>query len=201
MRILATVAQAELTVQKSKFLGILQPVTTPEGARELLKEAKGRYVDATHVVHAFRVGAPGSETLGCSDDGEPSGTAGRPVLDVLQGAGGGNALLLVVRWFGGTKLGTGGLVKAYGDTAKAVIAAGRWDEYRAYVRAHITLEWSDLRPVKKEMEAASGTLDSETFAEVARIVADIPQSEFDELQRKTVNLTRGRSRWTLQESP
>jgi len=107
MRILGAPAQVELVFQKSRFLGLLEPATDAEQARTRLKEVKAQYTGASHVVHAFRTGPEGAETLGCSDDGEPPGTAGRPVLEVLKGSGGTNCLLLVVRWFGGTKLGTG----------------------------------------------------------------------------------------------
>lgn len=93
------------------------PVETQAQAREKLHEVKQKYFDATHVVHAFSVGLK-SETFGMSDDGEPSGTAGRPVLDVLKGSGITNILLTVTRYFGGTLLGTGGLVHAYSESAK-----------------------------------------------------------------------------------
>ena len=89
-------------------------------ARELIKSQKAKYADATHVVHAFIIGTS-AEIMGMSDDGEPSGTAGRPALDVLKGRKCTNLVLTVTRWFGGTLLGTGGLVKAYSGGAKQVI--------------------------------------------------------------------------------
>lgn len=200
MRILGAPVQTELTVQKSRFLGILEPVADPDEARSRLKEAKTRFADATHVVHAFRTGPDGSETLGCSDDGEPSGTAGRPVLDVLKGQGGGNALLLVVRWFGGTKLGTGGLVKAYGDTAKAVVAAAAWEELRAWVEASVTVDWSDHRPLKNDLAGLGAAVTREEFAAGVTVWARIPAEAFEALQARTVDLTRGRGRWVIPSS-
>jgi uncharacterized YigZ family protein len=195
MRILAAPAQTELVIQRSRFLGILEPVTDPEAARARLKEAKALYSDATHVVHAFRTGPEGSETHGCSDDGEPSGTAGRPVLDVLKGAGGGNSLLLVVRWFGGTKLGTGGLVKAYGDTAKAVIATAHWEELRLWVEGRVTVSWGEHRALKNELDALGARIESEEFSEGVTLAAQIPGEAFEALQAFTIDLTRGRARW------
>lgn len=195
MRILSAPAQVEVTVQKSRFVGILEPVANPEAARARLKAAKAQYADATHVVHAFRTGVEGSETLGCSDDGEPPGTAGRPILDVLKGAGGGDALLLVVRWFGGVKLGTGGLVKAYGDVAKAVVAAAPWEERRVWVQAKVSIEWSDHRPLRAEVEALGGQLVSEDFGSGVTLEARIPGEAFEVLQDRTRDLTRGRCRW------
>lgn len=197
MRILASDSHCELVFQKSRFLGILEPVTDADMARQHLRAAKARFADATHVVHAFRTGFEGSETMGCSDDGEPSGTAGRPVLDVLKGTGGGQALLLVVRWFGGTKLGTGGLVKAYGDTAKGVVAAATWEELRVWVEARVSVEWAEHRPLKNELQACGAQIVAEDFSSGVVIDARIPAESFEALQSLTVDLTRGRSRWVL----
>lgn len=114
-------ASYEFTVKGSRFLSELIPCRNGE-ARGILKAQKAKYSNATHVVHAFICGKAG-EVRGLSDDGEPAGTAGRPVMDVLAGRHCTNAMLTVTRWFGGTLLGTGGLVKAYSDAAKGVIAA------------------------------------------------------------------------------
>ena len=110
----------ETLVKHSRFIAELLPCASQSEARELLKSQKAKYSDASHVVHAFVTG-PSAEIRGMSDDGEPSGTAARPVLDVLCGKNRTNALLTVTRYFGGTLLGTGGLVKAYTDAAKSVI--------------------------------------------------------------------------------
>ena len=121
MDILKDYTRSEFTVKGSRFLSELFPCETQADARNLIKSQKTKYADSTHVVHAFVIGL-GGEILGMSDDGEPSGTAGRPALDVLKGYGCTNVLLTITRWFGGTLLGTGGLVKAYGDGAKQVLA-------------------------------------------------------------------------------
>ena len=120
MLILTGNTGTELIVKNSRFLAELTPVKTQAEARETIKLFKQKYADATHVVHAFITGN-NAEIMGMSDDGEPAGTAGRPVMDVLKGRGVTNVILTVTRWFGGTLLGTGGLVKAYGDAAKLVL--------------------------------------------------------------------------------
>jgi uncharacterized YigZ family protein len=122
MEILKSYINYEETIKGSRFLSELFPCDSQAAARELVKSQKAKYADATHVVHAFVIG-PGAEVMGMSDDGEPSGTAGRPALDVLRGRGCTNTVLTITRWFGGTLLGTGGLVKAYGNGAKGVLAA------------------------------------------------------------------------------
>ena len=112
---------AEIVIRNSRFLAELLPVDSAEAAREILRQQKLRHSGSSHLVHAFIVG-PGANIMGCSDDGEPPGTAGRPSLEVLKGSGITDLLLTTARWFGGTKLGTGGLVKAYTMAAQEVIA-------------------------------------------------------------------------------
>ena len=109
--------QSETVVCKSKFLAENFLIDDPTQVKEIIRRQKERYPDATHVCHAFLCG-PRREFAGCSDDHEPSGTAGRPMLEVLKGSGLTDILVTVVRWFGGTKLGTGGLVRAYSDAVK-----------------------------------------------------------------------------------
>ena len=113
--------ETEITVVNSRFIVSLAPVNSVEDARDFISEIKKRYPDASHHVPAFVIGHGKSIIAHCSDDGEPSGTAGRPALAVLQGSGLGNVVVVVTRYFGGTKLGTGGLVKAYGDAVREVL--------------------------------------------------------------------------------
>lgn len=120
MNILTKTVTFEENIKGSRFLSELIPCETQAEARNIIKAQKTKYADATHVVHAFVIG-PNCEVLGMSDDGEPSGTAGRPALDVLKGHNSTNLLLTITRWFGGTLLGTGGLVKAYSNGAKQVL--------------------------------------------------------------------------------
>ncbi len=113
-------AEAELSFKKSRFIACLLPVETEAGFQQALQAVREQYPKATHYCYAVILrGGVHYEKM--SDDGEPSGTAGRPILDVLRGSGLTNAALIVVRYFGGTLLGTGGLVRAYSDTAKEVL--------------------------------------------------------------------------------
>lgn len=139
MDTLTSPVQALITVKGSRFLSELLPCPLQAEARSILKAQKVKYSDATHVVHAFIIGAAG-EIRGLSDDGEPSGTAGRPVMDVLAGRHCTNTMLTVTRWFGGTLLGTGGLVRAYSDAAKAVIAQA--EEKKAFTLLIETVPFS-----------------------------------------------------------
>ncbi|NSW52644.1 MAG: YigZ family protein [Anaerolineae bacterium] len=117
----AAECSAEIIVVNSRFIASAAPAFTVEEARAFIARIRERYSDASHNVPVFLVGHGASVTAHCSDDGEPSGTAGRPALAVLQGSGLGDVALVVTRYFGGTKLGTGGLVRAYGDAVRALL--------------------------------------------------------------------------------
>lgn len=121
-RIPARETRAELSVVNSRFIASAAPVFSVEEARSFIAKIRTEFADATHHVPAFIIGYGASITEHCSDDGEPSGTAGRPALAVLQGSGLGDIAVVVTRYFGGTKLGTGGLVRAYTDAVKTVLA-------------------------------------------------------------------------------
>lgn len=175
---------AESTVKGSRFRAELFPVAAQADVREKLKAQKTKYADATHVVHAFVAGSH-AEVMGMSDDGEPGGTAGRPVLDVLKGRGVTNVLLTVTRWFGGTLLGTGGLVRAYGDAARQVLDAAQFEplveksafsftcSYPAYQAVkHLCTEWTlfDVRESFGEAVTVCGLIASADFAPFAQAV-------------------------------
>lgn len=175
---------AESTVKGSRFLAELFPVAAQADVREKLKAQKAKYADATHVVHAFVAGSQ-AEVMGMSDDGEPGGTAGRPVLDVLKGRGVTNALLTVTRWFGGTLLGTGGLVCAYGDAARQVLDAAQFEplieksafsftcSYPAYQAVkHLCADWTlfDVRESFSEAVTVCGLIAAADFVPFSEAV-------------------------------
>lgn len=114
--------RAEIRVVNSRFIATLAPASTVEEAKTFITRLRSEFADASHNVPAFIIGHGASLITHAHDDGEPSGTAGRPALAVLQGSGLGDAVVVVTRYFGGTKLGTGGLVRAYGDAVRAVLA-------------------------------------------------------------------------------
>lgn len=133
--------QAEIVEKKSRFIANVIPVETREQAVEHIERIKKQYWDARHNVYAYRVN--GKEALArCSDDGEPSGTAGMPVLEVLTGEDIKNTLIVVTRYFGGTLLGTGGLVRAYGKAAKEGLLAAGIVERVLYTRVSVTVDYN-----------------------------------------------------------
>jgi uncharacterized YigZ family protein len=118
----ARAATAEIEVKRSRFLGHAAPVTTEDEARAVVEAARKEHWDARHHCSAFVLGPDGAVQRS-SDDGEPSGTAGAPMLEVLRGRGLSDVVVVVTRWFGGTLLGAGGLVRAYSDATRAALDA------------------------------------------------------------------------------
>jgi uncharacterized YigZ family protein len=114
--------RVEITVVNSRFIATAAPAFSVDEAKAFIARIREEFSDASHNVPAFLVGHGASVVAHCSDDGEPSGTAGRPALAVLRGSGLGDVAVVVTRYFGGTKLGTGGLVRAYGDAVREVLA-------------------------------------------------------------------------------
>lgn len=200
MKAIAERSSCELDIKKSRFLAEAFPVATQEEARALLKAQKERYADANHVVHAFVIGPTGG-ILGSSDDGEPSGTAGLPVLDVLKGTGLTGIMITVTRWFGGTLLGTGGLVKAYGESAKAVLAlalpAAR--EIIAMREFSVSLPYDLYERLKRELSSFDVELSLEEFGVDVRLAGSLPESRADDFCVRVSDLSSARSRVALSE--
>jgi uncharacterized YigZ family protein len=184
-------SEIELTVRNSKFIGLAVPAEDPEQARNIIRETRKKYSDCTHVVYAFITGGNKSEILGMSDDGEPKGTAGRPVMEVLKGRGIVNVLVMIVRYFGGTKLGTGGLVKAYGDCAKAVLSALKVRELVSRVDLSLNIPYRLQRSVTDAIGDAGGEVTDIKFADEIEIKASVPESGMDELRKRIEDISRG----------
>ncbi len=133
------VVQKELIEKKSKFIATIIRVNSEEEAAQKIIEIKKKYIDARHNVFAYRI-IDGSERF--SDDGEPSGTAGVPILDILRGEKLKNVLLVVTRYFGGILLGTGGLVRAYSSVAKEVILASKKIEMKFCIEYELLVDYN-----------------------------------------------------------
>ena len=195
MDVLKNYISYEETIKGSRFLSELFPCTTQAGARELVKTQKTKYADATHVVHAFIIG-PSGEVMGMSDDGEPSGTAGRPALDVLKGRGCTNTLLTITRWFGGTLLGTGGLVKAYGNGAKQVLAtadqAGLFEELVAKSSFSLSCPYDTYKIIKKLMETFHISDLEENFATEVSLSGNIYADEKTDFYNLVLDKSNGK---------
>lgn len=184
-------ARAEIEVKRSRFIATAVPAFTVEEARAFISRIKNEFSDATHNVPAYIIGHGTAVTAHCNDDGEPSGTAGRPVLAVLQGSGLGDIAVVVTRYYGGTKLGTGGLVRAYGDATKAVLdILPRAEKVPAHT-VLLAIPYNYLERIRLLVEKAHGRILEEAFAADITITAQFPTAQFPAFQNGLRELSHG----------
>lgn len=184
-------ARAEIVVLHSRFIASLDYAGSVGDAREFIGRIRREFPDASHNVPAFIVGGGNSSTEFCSDDGEPSGTSGRPLLAVLRGSGLGNVVAVVTRYFGGTLLGTGGLVKAYSEAGKSVVERTQRGELVDVALLSAALPYRLFEPFRSAAEAGGGKLLSSEFAELVRIKVEIPLRGLDEFRSRFADLSGG----------
>lgn len=154
----------EIRASNSRFIASLAPATSVVEARAYIASIRTEMPDATHHVYAYVIGHGATTTLGMSDDGEPSGTAGRPALAVLNGSGLGDVVVVVTRYFGGTLLGTGGLVHAYGDAVRAVLAITPRIEKIVRQQCVLAMSYAQYEGVKRTLALYDHHIDVEQFA-------------------------------------
>ena len=191
-------ASIEIRVSNSRFLAQAGPTATVEEARAFLGSIRTALPDANHHVYAYRIGHGATTTEGQSDAGEPPGTAGRPVLAVLRGSGLGDVTVVVTRYFGGTLLGTGGLVRAYGDAAKAVLAALPRSEKIERVVLTVTVPYSAYEGTARLVTAHAGDLIEETFAETVTLTIRLPAHQAPAFTATLQEATAGQAQWVTQ---
>ena len=188
-------ATAEQIIKKSRFIATAIPIASEEEAKAAL--AARADTGANHNCWACRIGA----AYRFSDDGEPGGTAGKPILAAIDGQAIDRVLVVVTRWFGGVLLGSGGLVRAYGGTAAACLKGADLEEMKPTVSGYIRLEFADLALVRARLQAVKdlGILGEAFTATGADITLRIPQAEAGTVERLVSDLTRGRSMLSLDE--
>lgn len=181
----------EILVVNSRFIASLAPAKSVEEAREYIAEIKRRYPDATHNVPAFVIGHGKSLITHCSDDGEPSGTSGRPALAVLQGSGLGNVVVVVTRYFGGTKLGTGGLVKAYGDAVREILPLVKLAELVETVTLAFTIPYNLYELCVRLIESNDGIVLDKVFAVEVDLLVQFKVENEESFKTDLVELCKG----------
>lgn len=191
-RIPAVSVRVEQEVSRSRFIASLANAPTVEAARDYIAAMRAEMPDANHHVYAFKVGYGGSITEGVSDDGEPTGTAGPPVLAVVRGADVGDVVLVVTRYFGGIKLGTGGLVRAYGDAARAAIAAMTTLEKIERRQVGLTVPYPLYERVKRLAAEYSATVDDEAFEVEVTLYLTMPLDSVEGFTSALRDLSAGR---------
>lgn len=181
----------EIRVKNSRFIASLSLAKDVQSAKEFIRRVKEEYPDATHHVPAYIIGHGASKITHANDDGEPSGTAGRPALNVLEGSGLGDVVVIITRYFGGTELGTGGLVRAYSDAVRAVLEIV---PKARKVNAHIikvTTPYPYYETISRIAKASQAVVKEEEFTSDVKLIIHMPIDRYEDFRRKLLDLTSG----------
>ncbi len=182
--------EGEIVEKKSRFIAHVQATCTEEAAAAFIEAEKKRYWDARHHCYAYIIGEQG-ETVRYSDDGEPSGTAGRPILEVLTGSGIRNLTLVVTRYFGGTLLGTGGLVRAYTQAAQAGLAASRVAVMQYGHTLTVETDYNGIGKIQYLLGQRGIPIEDSVYTEQVTVRFHVPCEEKDKLIKDITEATAG----------
>jgi uncharacterized YigZ family protein len=190
--------EVEEVIKNSQFITRIKNVSTADDAKAFIKQLNINYPDATHHCWAYIVGNPKSTTLlGCSDDGEPSGTAGKPMLTVLQHSGLGDIVAVCTRFYGGTKLGTGGLARAYGGGVKLALEQLKVTEKIAYEHLSFNLEYAQLKDCEhllKDYQVENYQVD---YATNITVQLDMASDQINQFKLAIKNTFKGQVLWNI----
>ena len=192
----ARVHRVEEEIRRSRFITTIGPAPSPEEAAGLVSRVTGEFADATHNCWAFVAGPPGStDRIGMSDAGEPHGTAGRPMLNALLHSGVGDVAVVVTRYFGGTKLGTGGLVRAYTGCVQHALATLPIGERVDRVTLIVVIGYPRVAAVQQLFQAFEVQVVSQSFEADARYDLRLPTANVEAFRHAVLDATRGQARF------
>jgi len=194
IKTIKTNSEAEITVKKSRFIANIFSVETEEEAKKKISEIKSKYYDAKHVCHAYivsEINENGKEFQieKFSDNGEPSGTAGAPMLEILKKQGLSNVVVTVTRYFGGILLGTGGLVRAYSDSLQAVLEKCEYKEIEIGKEYQIVIEYSDQKNLAHLCGNLGIEINENEFGEKIKVTLKATDEQIKMLNAKAINFT------------
>jgi len=181
----------ELKVKGSRFIADLIPVRTKEEIEEALRHLRKEYYDATHHCFAYRLGK-GGLLVRAADDGEPSGTAGKPILLVLTSQKLVNVLLIVTRYYGGTKLGTGGLARAYAESAQQAVSLAKIVRVYQTEHLHLRVMYEDLAPLEQVLHSMEAEIANSTYLDSVSLEVNVRHSKVEALLHAITDGFRGR---------
>ncbi len=188
--------EGEYTDRKSRFIGHALPVRSEEEAMVLIDQIKRKYWDARHNCYAFVIG---NGVTRSSDDGEPSGTAGRPILEVINGANIRNIVIVVTRYFGGTLLGTGGLIKAYTEASKEALQNTTLKRIMPASKIEIVCDYNDSGKLKHYFETGQIKTDDIAYTDVVTIRITVSEDSAENVIESVTQITSGKGRVRILE--
>lgn len=176
---------ARLIIKKSEFIAYAYPVTSREEAMFHVEQLREQYADARHHCWAYIIGDPNNTTsAGFDDDGEPNGTAGKPILNVLQHKSIGNVIIIVVRYFGGIKLGAGGLTRAYAGSAQAAVDMMTLKDYVPLIQVQILAEFATEAQCRYVVESLNGRIDDVSYSKQVTLTVTLAEADIDSLKER-----------------
>ena len=181
----------EQVIEKSRFIGVIVPVNSTEDGEQVLKNVRVDYPNATHYVYAWRI--QNGKLEKSSDDGEPQGTGGKPVLELLQHKELWNVILVVIRYFGGTLLGTGGLVRAYGGTARQLVEQTEIKALHPFIKLGIRLDYAMYEKVKYQLKQKKWSIGQEEFGQAIDLETFVPEEEKGDFYQALDEWTGGKA--------
>lgn len=197
-RVIVEEGTGEITEKKSRFIATVKRVGSEEEAVAFVEAMKKKYWDASHNCSAMVIGERGELTR-CSDDGEPSGTAGRPMLEVLLAEKLRNAAVVVTRYFGGTLLGTGGLVRAYTQAVKAGLSGCKLGTMRAGVRLEVLTDYNGIGKILYIMGTKGIEPEDSLYTDTVQLVLLVPAEDKEALCKEFTEATAGKAKITVKE--
>ena len=183
MRCVSSTHQIEELIKKSRFIGFLMPCSSESEITKDLQQLHCQHPKASHIAFAYRVKTTKGLVIRFNDAGEPSGTAGKPILQHLEGQELINTLVAVVRYFGGIKLGAGGLTRAYGNTAKKVIAISEIIDYIEFATLTFKLDYSQMQGFEYQLKKFNGNIINQDFSDCINLIINIPAKNSRTLKR------------------
>lgn len=182
----------ELEIERSRFIGTLGHAASADEARAFVEHVRQRFPDATHHCWAFVAGPPGdSRVIGMSDDGEPSGTAGKPMLSVLMHSDIGEIVAVVTRYYGGRQLGTGGLVRAYTQAVQQPLEHLPTREQVTTIAVEVEVQYSDYGSVERLFQDADVDIRDTIYTDTVTVMSDVPDDQWAALRARIVDQTAG----------
>lgn len=181
----------EIVEKKSRFIGYVKHTETEEEAVSFVNEIRKKHFDARHNCYAYSVDGQ-QQTIRFSDDGEPGGTAGKPILEVIEGRGLCDVCIVVTRYFGGTLLGTGGLVRAYTDAARACIEATDMVTKCLVVPMRLTTNYTDLGKIQYMLNNQNIPVVDSTYGEDVMFQIEVLVDEVEQIKKQLIEATAGR---------
>ena len=184
-------ASAEFEEKRSLFIGYAKPVKSEEEAAEFIKKIKAKHKDATHNVFGYTM--KNGVLARYSDDGEPQGTAGMPVLDVIRKSGVDDACVVVTRYFGGILLGAGGLVRAYSQAAKIALEAAEIVTFEPYTELSVACSYSDYQKISSELPKYGALVDDTEFSDSVMLKIAVKSGIVQQISQKISEISAGKS--------